>query len=283
MLEAAGVLFEVGALDGDGALLVGDRDGEFAVLAQRGVVLRDLKVLREVGVVVVLSVESRLLGHVGVDGGGEFERPLDGGLVEHRERAGQAETRRTGVRIRLAVLEIRATAAEDLRTGFELDVDFEADHDAVFVRLDGLSGHWKPVRPNALKRTGTPDRSASNCQIRRTCLTHVYNHRLSPDTMSGNRVEKLESRVEELEASVSGLTEELMQTKAQLADLEAETEAEGGYIEAGVGSVTQGKSESGSNGSAGSNGSSETSEEANPTEHETEDTEPPEADDIIVA
>ena len=40
--------------------------------------------------------------------------------------------------------------------------------------------------------------------------------------MSGNRVERLESRVEELEASVSGLTDELMQTKSRLADLEDE-------------------------------------------------------------
>ncbi|RJT01430.1 bZIP transcription factor [Halococcus sp. IIIV-5B] len=94
---------------------------------------------------------------------------------------------------------------------------------------------------------------------------------MTGDTMSGNRVEKLESRVEELEASVSGLTEELMQTKARLAEIEDDSTDE--YIEAGVGSVTDG----------GSSETGGTSEEANPTEHETQDTEPPEADDIIVA
>jgi TolA-binding protein len=87
--------------------------------------------------------------------------------------------------------------------------------------------------------------------------------------MSGNRVEKLESRVEELEASVSGLTDELMQTKSRLADLEDESTGE--YIEAGVGSVTE------------NGGSSSKSEEANPTENDSESTESPEADDIIVA
>ncbi|HET7325282.1 MAG TPA: bZIP transcription factor [Halococcus sp.] len=85
--------------------------------------------------------------------------------------------------------------------------------------------------------------------------------------MSGNRVEKLESRVEELEASVSGLTEELMQTKARLAELEDESKSE--YIEAGVGSVSE-KDESGNEGD-------------NPSETDSESTEPPESDDIIVA
>ena len=86
--------------------------------------------------------------------------------------------------------------------------------------------------------------------------------------MSGNRVEKLESRVEELEASVSGLTEELMQTKARLADLEDESTGE--YIEAGVGSVSEKRNSSGNEGD-------------NPTERDSQNTKSPEEDDIIVA
>lgn len=86
--------------------------------------------------------------------------------------------------------------------------------------------------------------------------------------MSGNRVERLESRVTELEASVSGLTEELMQTKSRLADLEDESTGE--YIEAGVGSVSEERNSS-------------TNERDTPTEHDSEDREPPEADEIIVA
>jgi predicted RNase H-like nuclease (RuvC/YqgF family) len=84
--------------------------------------------------------------------------------------------------------------------------------------------------------------------------------------MGSNRVEKLESQVEELEATVNGLTEELMETKARLNELEDESTDE--YIEAGVGSVPE--NDSGV-------------EEDKSTEHESEDTESPEADDIIVA
>jgi predicted nucleic acid-binding Zn-ribbon protein len=86
--------------------------------------------------------------------------------------------------------------------------------------------------------------------------------------MSGNRVEKLESRVEELEASLSGLTDELMETKSRLADLEDESTGE--YIEAGVGSVTE-SDEPAAN------------EEANPVEDDSTDSDSSEADDIIVA
>jgi predicted nucleic acid-binding Zn-ribbon protein len=88
--------------------------------------------------------------------------------------------------------------------------------------------------------------------------------------MSHNRVEKLESRVEELEASISGLTDELMETKSRLADLEDESTGE--YIEAGVGSVAE-------NGS----GESTANEEANPVEDDSTDSDSSEADDIIVA
>jgi predicted RNase H-like nuclease (RuvC/YqgF family) len=84
--------------------------------------------------------------------------------------------------------------------------------------------------------------------------------------MSHNRVEKLESRVEELEASISGLTDELMETKSRLADLEDESTGE--YIEAGVGPVAESDSQVEADKSA---------------EGESEDTETPETDDIIVA
>ena len=97
--------------------------------------------------------------------------------------------------------------------------------------------------------------------------------------MAGNRVEKLESRVEELEASVSGLTEELMQTKARLNDLEDESTGE--YIEAGVGSTDSTDS---ARSSSSSRSSSRVAEGDKSTEHEDSDEEKPtEADDIIVA
>jgi uncharacterized coiled-coil protein SlyX len=40
--------------------------------------------------------------------------------------------------------------------------------------------------------------------------------------MTGNRVEELESRVAELQAAVDGLTEELVETKERLRQLEAD-------------------------------------------------------------
>lgn len=42
--------------------------------------------------------------------------------------------------------------------------------------------------------------------------------------MPGNRVEELEQTVTELESTVSGLTEELVETKERIRDLEAELE-----------------------------------------------------------
>ena len=44
--------------------------------------------------------------------------------------------------------------------------------------------------------------------------------------MSGNRVEKLEAKVRELEATVEGLTDELVETKERLEAVEDETGVE---------------------------------------------------------
>ena len=55
--------------------------------------------------------------------------------------------------------------------------------------------------------------------------------------MSGNRVEELESRVTELEATLDGLTEELVETRDRLRELEADDSEE--YIKAGVGTTPE--------------------------------------------
>ena len=44
--------------------------------------------------------------------------------------------------------------------------------------------------------------------------------------MSGNRVEKLEAKVRELEATIEGLTDELVETKERLEAIEDETGVE---------------------------------------------------------
>ena len=81
---------------------------------ERLVELRDLISLRQIGIEIVLAREDRRR----VDRAAERERgahrQLDGVLVEHRQRAGQRETHRAGVRVRRRA-EIRGAAAEDLR------------------------------------------------------------------------------------------------------------------------------------------------------------------------
>jgi len=48
--------------------------------------------------------------------------------------------------------------------------------------------------------------------------------------MCGNRVEELESRVKELEASVEGLTDELVECKVRLRELEDAVDEELGFV-----------------------------------------------------
>jgi len=48
--------------------------------------------------------------------------------------------------------------------------------------------------------------------------------------MCGNRVEELESRVNELEASVEGLTDELVECKVRIRELEDAFESEVGFV-----------------------------------------------------
>ncbi len=139
--ERPGVLLQVGSADTHGAGVVADLDLQVAVLTDRGVVLGDLEVLRQVGVVVVLPVKAGLLGDRGVDCLADLHGGLDGALVQHRQRTGQAETHRTDVRVRL-VGRRRGTATEDLRVGLQLHVDLQADHGRE-VLLNRLGSHQR--------------------------------------------------------------------------------------------------------------------------------------------
>ena len=47
--------------------------------------------------------------------------------------------------------------------------------------------------------------------------------------MCGNRVEELETRVRELEASVEGLTDELVECKVRIRELEASVDEDNGF------------------------------------------------------
>lgn len=52
--------------------------------------------------------------------------------------------------------------------------------------------------------------------------------------MTGNRVEELEAKVRDLEATIEGLTDELVETKERLEAIEAETGVEPDVLERGA-------------------------------------------------
>jgi len=85
--------------------------------------------------------------------------------------------------------------------------------------------------------------------------------------MAGNRVEELEAKVRELEATIDGLTDELVETKERLQAIEAET-----GVEADVLAGRRGRR---------SESLTETSEAAEPSEQEpTAGDGEPSADDV---
>jgi len=57
------------------------------------------------------------------------------------------------------------------------------------------------------------------------CLTQIYTSRAGIQVYMSNRVEDLERQVTELQAAVNGLTEELVETKERVRQLEADREA----------------------------------------------------------
>ncbi len=96
--------------------------------------------------------------------------------------------------------------------------------------------------------------------------------------MSGNRVEELEAKVRELEATIQGLTDELVETKERLGAIEDETGIEPDVLE-GRGSERSRPTETEPSADAETTTEEETATESDG--EETADSEP--GDDIIVA
>src|SRR5205085_9633754 len=94
-------------------ITLGSHDLKVAVSRERLIVLRDLIALRQIGIEIILAGEDRLV----VDVQSKRERgarsEFDHATLQHGQRTGQAETRRTSVRVWL-VAETSCTAAEDL-------------------------------------------------------------------------------------------------------------------------------------------------------------------------
>ncbi len=119
----AGVFFEMNAQDADG---LARGQGELAVLADGGVVLRDLDSPGQVGVEVVLAREDRLAPDAAAERQAGADGELDSLLVQDRQDTGQAQADRAGVGIRVGA-KARRAPAEDLGLGGELGVDLEPD------------------------------------------------------------------------------------------------------------------------------------------------------------
>jgi hypothetical protein len=102
--------------------------------------------------------------------------------------------------------------------------------------------------------------------------------------MCGNRVEELESRVKELEASVEGLTDELVECKVRIRELEGAFEDEIGFVPeptAGNADSSENSTQSGSEMLEPGDEDSDAAEASKGEASETADTEPD--SDIIIA
>lgn len=104
--------------------------------------------------------------------------------------------------------------------------------------------------------------------------------------MCGNRVEELESRVNELEASVEGLTDELVECKVRLRELENAVDTDLGFgtvdSEAADGSTSQSASAD-STPVSDAGGADTHKQEAPTSENNREESEADSGSDIIVA
>ena len=163
--ELRRVLLEVHAVDAHVA--------QMARPAQRFVVLADLVRLGVVGIEVVLAVEDRAVGELAVERHPDHQPVLDRLLVDHRQRAGQAEADRAAVRVRL-LAEGQRARAEHLRPRVELDVDLQADdglevgHDRArrSVEADGLLERVGRVEDPVLAERAADDLEADGQALR---------------------------------------------------------------------------------------------------------------------
>lgn len=98
--------------------------------------------------------------------------------------------------------------------------------------------------------------------------------------MAGNRVDQLEETVQELEATVSGLTDELVETKERLRALEEEVEPD---LETDIieGQVTRGEADDEEVKEAVQETAADEAKGDEP--HDEDNADPEESDDIIVA
>ncbi len=133
VLQARGVLLEMGTRDPHLEAAAGGLHHEAPVGRERQLVLADLVALGQVRVEVVLAVPARHLGRGRLDGHAGGQHVSHGLTVDHRQRAGQPQADWAGVGVGGGVADVIGAAAEHLRRGPQLHVDLDAD--------DGLEDH----------------------------------------------------------------------------------------------------------------------------------------------
>ena len=119
----AGVLFHVDARQSDMLYPAPDRNVETTAERERTFILRNLVTLRQVGIEIILAREDRERLDVASERERRFDRVVDRGTVEDRQRARHAETDRAHLRVGRRA-ERRAAPAENFRAGLQLRVDF---------------------------------------------------------------------------------------------------------------------------------------------------------------
>jgi len=155
--ELSGVFFEVSAADADGfggAVVIGDSEG--AVGAEGEIVLGDLVVFGEVGVVVGLAVPLGEGCDVAAEGEADHDGVFDSAFVDDGEDAREAED--LGVNEGVwGLAEGVGCGGEHFGSGGELDVDFEANED--FVRFWDAVGHRGHLDGSGREYSGASEES----------------------------------------------------------------------------------------------------------------------------
>ncbi len=88
----AGVFFQMDANDAHALRALGRFDLQPAIVAERQIVLADLVVLRQIGVVIILAVPFRERGNPAVKSQRCFQRQIEGLPVHHRQYTGHTDT-----------------------------------------------------------------------------------------------------------------------------------------------------------------------------------------------
>src|SRR5262249_13196876 len=157
--------FGVGAVDAVRVAVGGWGNVQRAIVAEREVVLANVGVLGQGGVVVVLAGPLGEAGDLAVESQGRLEGQVEGAPVHHRQDARHADA--DGARRRVGrQAELRAATAEQLGAREQLDMHFQADDDAV------VHGHHSKL-------------AASAGQLTLRELPQIGYNRAMSDTLSG--------------------------------------------------------------------------------------------------